>query len=129
MAAFTTASPAAGGRAPEEVRMPAHRRPGHTIVALSGVLDGAAAPALREHLIAALRHSGRLLILDLSEVTSADVAGLAVLIGVRQRAAGLGVTLRLAAPSAEVAALLRATGLGRILTVHPGRNLPAEAAA
>lgn len=109
MAAFTTASPAAAGRAraPEEVRMPAHRRPGHTIVALSGVLDGAAAPALREHLIAALRHSGRLLILDLSDVTSADVAGLAVLIGLRQRAAGLG----------------------RILTVHPGRNLPAEAAA
>ncbi|MFD0898868.1 STAS domain-containing protein [Actinomadura sediminis] len=120
MTAFTTAAPRA--HVPDEVRPPAHRRSGHTVVALSGVLDGAAAPALREYLIGALRHSGRLLILDLSAVTSADVAGLAVLIGVRQRAAGLGVTLRLAAPSAQVAALLRATGLGRILTVHPAET-------
>ncbi|MEV0668536.1 STAS domain-containing protein [Actinomadura luteofluorescens] len=46
-----------------------------------------------------MRPSGRLLILDLSAVTSADAAGLAVLIGIRRRAAGLGITLRLAAPA------------------------------
>lgn len=115
----TTAASAAGGlvRAPDEVRMPTHRRPGHTIVALTGTLDAAAAPALREHLIGVLRHSGRLLILDLREVASADAAGLAVLIGIRHRAAGLGITLRLAAPGPQVAARLRLTGLDRALTV------------
>ncbi|MFI0487689.1 STAS domain-containing protein [Actinomadura sp. 9N215] len=115
-------------RAPDEVRMPAHRRPGHTIVALSGVLDVAAAPALREHLIGALRHSGRLLILDLREVASADAAGLAVLVGIQRRAAGLGITLRLAAPGPQVAAQLRLTALGRALTVHSTPDIHAEIA-
>ncbi|TDD87695.1 STAS domain-containing protein [Actinomadura rubrisoli] len=127
---MTTATTTAGiVRAPEEVRMPAHRRPGHTIVALSGALNDAAAPALREHLIGALRHSGRLLILDLGEVTSADTAGLAVLIGARRRAAGLGITLRLTAPNPQVAALLRGTGLDRALTVHPTRGISPGLAA
>jgi anti-anti-sigma factor len=131
MTTFTTAAPAAADlvRGPREVRMPAHPRPGHTIVALSGALDGAAAPALREHLIGALRHSGRLLILDLAEVTSADAAGLAVLIGIRRRAAGLGVTLRLAAPGSQVAALLRATGLDRALIVRPAQDVRVPLAA
>lgn len=130
MTTLTTAPATAGlVRAPDEVRMPAHRRPGHTIVALSGALDGAAAPALREHLIGALRHSGRLLILDLGEVASADAAGLAVLVGIQRRAAGLGITLRLAAPGPQVAAQLRLTALDRTLTVHPTLDIHAEIAA
>lgn len=115
--------------APDEVRMPAHRRPGHTIVALTGALDGAAAPALREHLIGVLRRSGRLLILDLREVASADAAGLAVLIGAQRRAAELGVTLHLAAPGPQIAKLLCVTGFDRALTVHPTQDLYAEIAA
>ncbi|MFI0487699.1 STAS domain-containing protein [Actinomadura sp. 9N215] len=131
MTTLTATAPATAGlvRAPDEVRMPAHRRPGHTIVALSGVLDGAAAPALREHLIGALRHSGRLLILDLREVASADAAGLAVLVGIQRRAAGLGITVRLADPGPQVAAQLRLTALDRTLTVHLTRNVHAEVAA
>ncbi|MFB4299691.1 STAS domain-containing protein [Actinomadura sp. NTSP31] len=131
MNTFTTTAPTTANlpRTPDEVRMPAHRRPGHTIVALSGALDAAAAPALREHLIGALRHSGRLMILDLTEVTSADTAGLAVLIGIRHRAAGLGITLRLATPGPQVSALVRATGLDRALAARPARKVPAGLAA
>ncbi|MEU8342330.1 MULTISPECIES: STAS domain-containing protein [Actinomadura] len=116
-------------RAPDEVRTPARQRPGHTIVALSGALDGAAAPALREHLIGALRRSGRLLILDLGEVASADAAGLAVLVGIRRRAAVLGITLRLVALRPQVAALLRATALDRALAVYPDPDSLSEAPA
>ncbi|WP_021593286.1 STAS domain-containing protein [Actinomadura welshii] len=131
MTTFTAAASTAAElvRVPDEVRMPAHRRPGHTIVALTGTLDGAAAPALREHLIAVLRHSGRLLIFDLREVASADAAGLAVLIGIQWRAAGLGIILRVAAPCPQVAALLRVTGLDRALIVHPTADVHAEVAA
>ncbi|WP_165950229.1 STAS domain-containing protein [Actinomadura sp. 7K534] len=116
-------------RAPDEVRMPARQRPGHTIVALSEALDGAAAPALREHLIGALRRSGRLLILDLGEVASADAAGLAVLVGIQRRAAALGITLRLVAPGHQVAALLRVTALDRALPLYPAPDLHTELAA
>ncbi|MFC5186969.1 STAS domain-containing protein [Actinomadura harenae] len=124
-AALTISDP----RRLDEVRMPAYRRPGHTIVGLSGALDAAAAPALREHLISALRHSARLLILDLSEVASADVTGLAVLAGIQRRAAGLGVTLCLAAPGPQVTALLHVTGLERVLTVQHARDFHTELAA
>lgn len=98
--------------------LPAHGRPGHTIVGLHGDLDIASAPALREHLLATLHHSARLLTLDLGEVSFCDAAGLAVLIGVQRRATGLGITLRLANPRPQVTRLLRITGVDRDLIVH-----------
>ncbi|MBW8483143.1 STAS domain-containing protein [Actinomadura parmotrematis] len=94
--------------------------PSATIVALRGDLDAAAAPALREHLRDALGRSTRLLILDLGEAGCCDSAGLAVLIGTQRRATGLGIALRLARPRPQMAELLRATGLGRSLTVLAG---------
>ncbi|REE97339.1 STAS domain-containing protein [Thermomonospora umbrina] len=108
------------GRGPAEVSMPAPRRPGRTVVALHGNLDIAAAPALREHLIGTLRHSARIMVVDLSEVAFCDTAGLAVLLGTQRRAQRLGVTLSLAAPRPQVAKLLRVTGLERNFTVHAG---------
>jgi anti-anti-sigma factor len=104
---------------------PAGRRPGtdpptvRTIVRLAGALDAAAAPALRERLIGLLHPGLRLLVLDLSRVSSCDSAGLAVLIGAERRARVLGIAMRLAAPSVPVAKLLRLTGLGRNLTICP----------
>jgi anti-anti-sigma factor len=90
-----------------------------TIVRLGGVLDFAAAPALRERLIGMLHPGTRLLVLDLSRVPSCDPAGLAVLIGIQRRARQLGIVVCLAAPSLPVAHLLRLTGLDRSLTICP----------
>lgn len=125
MSAMTAASTADGlSTAPATGRMFAHRRPGHTIVALHGDLDAAAAPALREHLLRMLRPSGRLLILDLREVPSCDEAGLAVLVGVQRRAAGLGIIVRLGAPNRHLTEFLHLTGLDRVLVVQtaPGAH-------
>jgi anti-anti-sigma factor len=90
-----------------------------TVVRLRDALDAAAVPALRERLIGLLRPGMRLLVLDLSRVSSCDSAGLAVLIGAQRRARLLGIVLRLAAPSPQVAKLLRLTGLDRSLTICP----------
>jgi anti-anti-sigma factor len=89
-----------------------------TVVELSGGLDIAAAPALREQLIDVLHHGTGLLILDLSNVRSCDTAGLAVLIGTQRRARLLGIKMRLLAPSLAVARVLRSTGLDRSFTIH-----------
>ncbi|GAA2123028.1 STAS domain-containing protein [Actinomadura napierensis] len=121
-------APAEVAKAPAEVAMPAHRRPAHTIVALHGALDASAAPALREQLIGVLRHCGRLLVLDLSEVPSGDETGLAVLVGTLHRAAALGVTVRLDAPGRQLAELLHITGLDRVFhtpLTPPARIEPA----
>ena len=77
-------------------------RSGYVIAALGGELGIASAPALREQLRSLLSAASQL-ILDLSAVERADASGLAVLVRSRRRARLLGGSLRLAAPSPEVA--------------------------
>ncbi|TDC96577.1 STAS domain-containing protein [Actinomadura sp. 7K507] len=91
----------------------------HTIVAISGELDIATTPSLRERLNAALRDTGPHVVIDLSGVTFCDASGLALLVGARRRTQPRGVTLVLAGPRPQLNRLLRVTGLSRVFTVHP----------
>lgn len=84
---------------------------GHTIAAISGDLDIACVPALREQLLSLLGPHTTRIVVDLSGVTFCDASGLAVLIGAGRRAWLLGGVLRLAAPTPPVATVLRLTGL------------------
>lgn len=84
---------------------------GCVIVTISGELDIARVPGLREQLLGVLRPRACRIVVDLAEVTFCDASGLAVLIGVGRRAWLLGGVLRLAAPAPPVAAVLRLTGL------------------
>jgi len=93
-------------------------RGGYVIAALRGDLGIAAAPALREQLRSLLRAASQLII-DLSAVERADASGLAVLVGSGHRARLLGGSLRLAAPSPEVARVLSATGITQHLDIFP----------
>jgi anti-anti-sigma factor len=93
------------------------RRGPRTVVELGGDLDITAASPLRERLRGLLRSGTDLLIIDLSGVSSCEVAGLAVLIGIQRWAAAHGISVRLAAPGPQVAELLRVTGLDRILVI------------
>lgn len=112
-------------------------RPGsRTIVRLRGDLGFAAASALRERLIDVLHRGTDLLVLDLSDVSTCDAAGLAVLIATQRRARLLGVTMRLVAPSLPVSKVLSATGLsGNFMicsdmsdALAPDRHAPARPA-
>jgi anti-anti-sigma factor len=93
-------------------------RGGYVIAELRGELGIVSAPALREQLLDLLRAASHL-ILDLSAVEQADASGLAVLVGSRRRARLLGGSLRLAAPSPEVARVLSATGMDQHLDIFP----------
>ena len=90
---------------------------GRAVVRLSGRLDLAAAPALREQLIDVLHRGTGQLMLDLSRVLSCDTAGLAVLIGTQRRARLLGTTICLLTPSPAVTKVLRSTGLDRSFSI------------
>lgn len=92
---------------------------GYVVAALSGELDIAAAPTLREQLLGLLRPAASRLIIDLSAVSYADASGLAVLAGTGRRAGLLGGHMRLAAPSPEVARVLSVTGLNQQLDIFP----------
>jgi anti-anti-sigma factor len=93
-------------------------RSGYVISALRGELGIASAPALREQLLSLLRAASHLII-DLSAVEHADASGLAVLMGGGRRARLLGGSLRLAAPSPEVASVLSATGMNQHFDIYP----------
>jgi anti-sigma B factor antagonist len=93
-------------------------RGGYVIVALGGELGIASAPALREQLLSLLRAASHLII-DLSAIEHADASGLAVLVGSGRRARLLGGSVRLAAPSPEVARVLSATGINQHLDIFP----------
>ncbi len=94
-------------------------RGGRVIATLRGDLCIASAPVLREHLRSLLRPASSQLIIDLSAVEHADASGLAVLVAGGRRAGLLGGSLRLAAPSPEVARVLAATGMNQNLDVFP----------
>jgi anti-anti-sigma factor len=87
------------------------REDGYTVVTLSGEIDIARAPALREQLLGLLRPGASRLVVDLSGVTFCDASGLAVLVGVARRAGLLGGVLRLAAPAPLMSTVLRLAGL------------------
>jgi len=91
---------------------------GHLVVGLSGVLDGASAPALREYMLLLVHQCAGRLVLDLSAVSRADAGGLIVLVGTARRARLLGGQLRLVAPRPAVADVLAATGLDRHLDIR-----------
>jgi len=93
-------------------------RGGYVIAALRGRLGIASAPALREQLRSLLRAASHLII-DLSAVEHAEASGLAILVGSGRRARLLGGSLRLAAPSPEVARVLSATGMNQHLDIFP----------
>lgn len=96
---------------PPHLAFSVRSRDGYTVAAISGDLDIACVPALREQLLGLLGPHASRLIVELSGVTFCDASGLAVLIGARRRAWLLGGVLRLAAPAPPVAAVLRLTGL------------------
>ena len=92
---------------------------GAVIVALTGDLDIASAPAARERLLSLLRPGACRLVIDMSAVRYADASGLAALVSTQRRAVLLGGGLRLAALRPEVAGVLTANGLSRYLAAYP----------
>ncbi len=104
---------------PRALRLSTHFRDGYCVAALSGQLDMASVPELREQLLGVLRPDAARLIVDLSRVSSCDASGLAVLVGTNRRARLLGGVLRLAAPAPPVIEALRITGLDLQLDIFP----------
>jgi anti-anti-sigma factor len=107
--------------------LPVRTADGVTVAELSGELDLATAPVLREQLLGLLRPAASRLVLDLSRVTFCDASGLAVLVGASHRARVLGGFLRLAAVSPPAARVLDITGLRRHLSIYPTVHAAAAA--
>ncbi|MFF3851108.1 STAS domain-containing protein [Streptomyces sp. NPDC002328] len=95
-------------------------RGGWAVVILTGELDRASAPALREAVDALVVEGLARIVLDLEQVSFMDSSGLSVLVYAMRQAGEIGGTLRLAAPGRQVRRLLELTGLDTAVEVFPG---------
>ena len=86
-------------------------QPGHVLVTMAGEIDIATAPQLRGRL-GPLAAGGRPVIVDLTEVTFIDAAGLRVLAGAARQAVG-GGSLHVVAARYQVRRIFALTGLDR----------------
>jgi anti-anti-sigma factor len=92
---------------------------GVPVLRLCGEVDIAAATRLRPAWLA-LAETGRpVLIVDLSEVTFMDVAGVSLLVALRNRQLAHGGRVHLRRVPAQVTRVLQLTGLAEILQVEP----------
>jgi anti-anti-sigma factor len=80
------------------------------VVAVTGALDSAAAPALRRALAEALR-AGRPILVDLVEVTSVDRAGVVALVAAQRQARRAGRPLLVRTGTRQIRRLLAVLGM------------------
>jgi anti-sigma B factor antagonist len=86
----------------------------HAIVVAAGEIDIATVAQLRERLFE-LADTGQSIVIDLSQVSFVDSAGLGALVGAAKRAAAHGATLHVVGARPQIRQLFRVTGLeGRV---------------
>jgi anti-sigma B factor antagonist len=90
---------------------------GRAVVALSGELDLAAAPELRERLAALSEEGDREVTLDLTHLDFIDSTGLSVLVMAFNRAHAAEGSMIIANPSLPVMRIFEITGLASVFTI------------
>lgn len=99
---------------PETASLDVSIRPG-PLVAISGEIDIASGPQLRDQLLSVIRRQGARLTLDLSGVTFIDCAGINVLLAARRRALLEGGSMCVLRASPHVRRVIALTRLDREL--------------
>lgn len=102
---------------------------GESILHVSGEIDMATAPALRDGALRAIAEHGPSLTLDLSGVTFMDSTGLHILVGAYRRVRIHGGTFAMRNVPDIVGKLLRVTGLDEVLLASSAPMPAAEARA
>jgi anti-sigma B factor antagonist len=96
-------------------------------VVLTGSLDVATAPRVRDLLIRLIDEGHHRLILEMSEVDFVDSIGLGVFVGVVHRLRPYDSSLAVAAPSAQTRKVFEITQLVRVLPLYDTTEAAVEA--
>ena len=90
-----------------------------TVLTAVGEIDHDSRRTLDDAADEALRQGHHRLVIDLSEVTFCDSGGLNLFVDLHRKTIELNGGLRLAGMQPAVAAVVRATNLDRLLSLHP----------
>ncbi len=89
------------------------------VVTVTGEIDVATAPALRERLYAIIERGGSRVVVDLLAVTFIDSTALGVLIGALKRCREHGTSMHLVVAEARILKVFEITGLTDLFTFFP----------
>jgi anti-sigma B factor antagonist len=92
---------------------------GATWVELTGELDEATAPSLREQLAELVASLDNDVVLDIEFLSFLDPIGLALFVALHKRVAALGRRVVIYAPTPLARRLFQITGLDQVLTIEP----------
>jgi anti-sigma B factor antagonist len=96
-----------------------HDEQGSLRLAVTGEIDVATAPTLRERLDGAIDRGTGILIVDLLGVTFLDSTALGVLIGARERCQQQSMQLRIVLSEARIVKIFEITGLTEMFSIFP----------
>lgn len=96
-----------------------HRTGTGPVLEITGDLDHATAPELRQVVDRLTLADGQLLVLDLTGLQFVDSSGITALLAARNLAMEQGGDMALAAVPANTARILRIVGLDRVFTLYP----------
>jgi anti-sigma B factor antagonist len=92
----------------------------HAVIAMPAEIDVTNADEIRQALISAASHGADVLIIDMSETTFCDSAGVRAIIAAQKHAVTTGTQLRAAAIA--VHRILTVTGADQLIPVYPTRE-------
>lgn len=96
-----------------------HDEDGSLRIAVTGEIDVATAPTLRDHLYGAIDRHTDVVVVDLLGVTFIDSTALGVLIGTRERCQEQGTQLRIVLKEARILKIFEITGLTEMFSIFP----------
>ena len=96
------------------------------VIAVSGEIDVATAPQLRECLHGVIAQGESTVVLDLLGVTFLDSTALGVLVGALKRCRELGGELHLVVADPRIMKIFEITGLTNVFTIGDSLRMPAR---
>lgn len=101
-----------------ELKVDPQRVGGWAVLHLTGEIDLATAPTLREHLVGTVDAGDHRVIVDLRDVEFIDSTGLGALIGGLKRVRSLDGALRLICVEPRILKIFEITGLDKVFEIH-----------
>lgn len=93
-------------------------REGCSVLAVSGEVDVATVPRLREQLHSLVAQGDRCIVVDLDAVDFLDSTGLGVLVGALKRVRSSGGDLQLICNQPRIRKVFEVTGLTKVFAIH-----------
>jgi anti-sigma B factor antagonist len=101
-----------------DIGLDLHERNGYSVLAVSGEVDVATVPRMREQLHTLVAQGDNRIVVDLDAVDFLDSTGLGVLVGALKRVRSSGGDLQLICTQPRIRKVFEVTGLTKVFSIY-----------